>query len=248
MRKILLLIATVVVMGACSKDETPSLKINKSEVKLKYDDEFTFSIENASSVEWSSSDEFVGTIADDGKFKASHIGETTVTGNVEGTSVTAKVIIEPYITDITEPSISFGENVKSIKEFEKRTLIEETTDILLFKGEGNKENEVVYLFDDNKMKSSVLSFKVYSNLSEDLAKFYSERYRYLGSDESILFFESKDESYGLGISVNATFGMHAMYIESPSTTSAVLKNNITSMMKDKESSNEIYDIIKIIEK
>ncbi|QQT44890.1 Uncharacterised protein [Sphingobacterium multivorum] len=214
-------------LGGCSKSDSPSMQINQKEVKLKFDGSFDFKIDNASSVEWSSSDEFVGKVGSDGKFKAAHIGEATVTGKVSGNTVSAKVIVEPYVTDIVEPTVEFGASKATVKSFEKRSLFFENSDGIIYTGQGNKEKQVFYVFGNSKLSSSSLIFNTnFTDIGSILAKFYGERHQVLGTDSGTIFFQSKDKKTIIGISVGSSLGLNATYIpESSSAKAAIKKQN-----------------------
>lgn len=239
MKKLLFAAMIAFITVGCSKSESePEITLNQKEVKLKFDEDFKFTLSSGAGAAWKSSDEFVGVVDNNGNFEAKHIGETIVSVNVNGKDVNAKVIVEPYITDITEPYLSYGATKATVKSFEKRSVIAETSTALLYRGQGSKENEVFYGFENGSLNGSILSFKTYADVAKDLAKFYSERYTYVGDDDNVLYFQSKDKSYALGISVNTTFGLNATYFKTTSTKSASTKTFGLSGIK----SNKINEI------
>lgn len=230
MKKYLLIgvlsIFLAVTYSSCSKSESPKMSINQSEVKLKFDGTFDFKVENASAAEWSSSDEFVGKVGSDGKFKAGHIGETTVTAKVGENRISAKVIVEPYITDIVEPYAEFGSSKASVKSFEKRSLLIDNGDGVIYNGQGNKEKQIFYLFENSFLKSSSLIFNVnFTDISSVLAKFYGERYNVVGTDSGVIFFQSKDKKKAVGISVNSSMGLNATYFTGTANLKAFVRAN-----------------------
>ncbi len=243
--KVLALVALLFI--GCSKSEETTSAINQSEVKLKFDQEFAFALSNAGSVQWASSDPFVGTIDNSGKFTAQHIGETTITATSSGRNVTAKVIVEPYITDIVEPHFNYGANKNAIKTLEKRNLKNESSTDLLYQGQGQKENEVYYSFPGGSLDGSILTFRSYSSLATDLARFYGERYNYYGSTDDAVFFESKDEKTVIGISALASIGIGAVYIR-PSSSSRSSKLKMPEFVEKIKSDQTVLSIIDILEK
>ncbi|PVH26987.1 Ig-like domain-containing protein [Sphingobacterium corticibacter] len=243
--KALALIALLFV--GCSKNEESNYQINQSEVKLKYDGDFAFTVSNASNIEWSSSDPFVGTVDINGNFTAEHIGETTITARHAGGSTIARVIVEPYITDIVEPHFNYGANKNAIKTLEKRNLKNESSTDLLYQGQGQKENEVYYSFSGGSLDGSILTFRSYSSLATDLARFYGERYNYYGSTDDAVFFESKDEKTLIGISALASIGIGAVYIR-PSSSSRSAKLKMPKFVEKMKSDQTVLSIIDILEK
>lgn len=182
---------------ACSKDDPqPVPALSRSEAAIKYDEDVQFRVPNFSNVTWSSSDEFVGTIDESGKFTAHHVGESTVKAEVDGQTLTASVVVEPYVTDIVEPSVNFGGSVHSIKEFEKREIFSENNVYLIYYGQGDLENTVGYFTYQGVMTGAHINFKFEHSVIQSAMTFYRERYSYLGKLENGReYFDSKDGLY-----------------------------------------------------
>lgn len=78
--------------------------------------------ENASSkaVEWSSSDESVATVDQEGLIKALELGEVIITAKIDGIKSHCKLtVIHPAFASIIYPFIKWGASVDEIKAFEK---------------------------------------------------------------------------------------------------------------------------------
>lgn len=223
MKKLLLLFLAVGTLVSCSKseDSNPEFKINQKEVKLNYDGSFNFKVENASNVSWTSSDEFVGTIGSDGKFEAKHIGEVTITGKVGGSSVSAKVVVEPYITGVVEPFFDFTKGASSVKSYEKRKLISETSTFIYYSDANKYVTNSLYSLEGGVLKSSALMFV--SSSAENVVKFYGERYKFDGYEDKIGFFTSKDAKIMVGVTVDANLGLVALYMPNTSKNKASIK-------------------------
>lgn len=182
---------------ACSKDDPqPIPALSRTEAALKYDEDVQFRVPNFSNVTWSSSDEFVGTVDESGKFTAHHVGEATITAEVDGQTLTASVVVEPYVTGIVEPSVNFGGSVQSIKEYEKREIFSENNAFLIYYGQGDLENTVGYITYQGVMIGAHINLKFEHSVIQSAMTFYRERYNYLGKLENGReYFESKDGLY-----------------------------------------------------
>lgn len=225
--------AIALMFVGCGKDEvTPDYSFNEKEVKLKFDKEFSFKVNSGSATNWKSSDLFVGTISNTGIFTAKHIGETIITAEVEGKVISANVIVEPYIKEITDPYVGFGSNKSAIKQYEKRVLNYDGTYSISYKGEGVYEDEIFYSIKNSNLEWSVLSFSVKkSDIGSDLAKYFGERFDLVGVDEEdeVIFYSSQDKKTAIGISVNENFGLHALYFPFPNE--GVSKVKLTNRLK-----------------
>ncbi|PVH26986.1 Ig-like domain-containing protein [Sphingobacterium corticibacter] len=207
---------------ACSKDDPqPVPALSRTEAALKYDEDVQFRVPNFSNVTWSSSDEFVGTVDESGKFTAHHVGEAKITATVDGQTLTATVVVEPYVTGIVEPYLNFGGSVQSIMEYEKREYLEDISTVYtVFRGQGDLEKYVGYLTAQGIMVSANIEFIFNLNVIQNVMLFYKERYNYLGKGYNDRdYFESKDGSYRVFISG----GDNAYYTQDPFLASTIIE-------------------------
>lgn len=202
---------------ACSKDDSIKPELNQSEVSLHYDQGFVFNLQGASNVQWSSSDEFVGTIGENGNFSAKHIGETSITATQNGRTFTATVTVEPYITDIIEPVLKYGVYSETIRNEETREFIGEDASQVRFYGQGEREYRVYYNLKNEVVDNSVIVFTPKVNLRDDLSVFFGERYELLENTSERMSYINKEKT--IGVSIQATFavGVHATWIPSSYT-------------------------------
>lgn len=203
----------------CSKSETakPKLSLNATEVKLNYDEEFQFVLKRGeevisfSSVTTSSTDEFVGRVNNSGVFEAQHVGETDITLVHEGESIKAKIIVEPIYTFFQEPFNEFGKGKSQIKSLEKRRLLFEDTNGLIYSGENNRVEYIGYLFENNRLKGSIVDFKNSRIYVNDIMYFYDERYTFEGEEDDIYLFTNKSKNIVVGLTI-ANAELRAAYI------------------------------------
>jgi len=204
-----LCIALSILLISCGKNDNLPLTINQTEVTMRYDGTFDFSIRNVSDVEWSSSDEFVGIVGRDGKFEARHIGETTVTGRALGEFVTARVVVEPNIVGVIEPYIAFGETLPVVKDFEKRQLLHEASDLLVYTDASDYTSRARYFFEGDLFTSVSLFWS--DARTEEGKIFYAERYEFLGSSNNVHYYTDKSNSLLVSLTNDRLQGFFATY-------------------------------------
>lgn len=217
---LLLAMVAVVTISSCKKDDNaPVYSLNESEVIIHYDETFKFTMsDGASTVDanrltYFSSNESVGTISDSGEFEAKKIGESTITVKGPGSNeLTAQVVVEPYYTLYTEPSVEFGTSIQSVKSYESRTIAAETATSLLYDGENGNIEGVMYLFESNKLTGAIVVLpNGDSEFGEQLATFYFERYQFAGESDDMYFFTDEENGVAIGVGVVDSFGLTASY-------------------------------------
>ena len=223
MKKLSLLPVVLFIVMSCSKsDPEPNIFIDSATLDIKFDKEHQYVVMKGSetlsgtAVTWKSSDTLVGKIDNKGLFKGRKIGQTTITGQVDGKTVESKVTISPYSTLFKEPYLVFGSTAATIKANDKRTIVSDTPTSLTLSGENGTVRAAIYLFDNLKMKQVGLFFENSSAAVAEVTRFYNERYPAHGLVGTNAVFLSDDRTYGLIMSVNATLGYNVIY--SPSTS------------------------------
>ncbi|OZI09195.1 hypothetical protein BWI93_05160 [Siphonobacter sp. BAB-5385] len=206
---------------ACGKDSSePALKIDASEVSLHYDETHQFALKKgetavtASDYMWTSANKDIAEVDASGELEAGIVGETKVTavaksgsGNVEST---VKVI--PYYTTCKEPVITFGISQAALKPLETRTQYGTSTATgMVFTGENSKLKNVIYLFENNALTSSTLVFGFDSSLAKEVATFFLERYKPLGTANGVYFF-TVSPKVSVGVGTSSSLGMVALYM------------------------------------
>lgn len=232
-----LVIGLIISLSSCSKNEDPkpnpepaTYAINNSTVSINYDKEHQFVVKlgtgavNATTFTWTSSDPTIGTISTSGLFKGKKIGTTIIKAEGNGTTLTSQVTISPYSTLFKEPVIDFGASIASIKGKETRKFGEQFEQTLYYEGENTKVRFVAYNFEANKLISAGAFFQNTTAVVEELAKFYSERYTFLGEEENIFLFSAG--KYLIGIGQSKELGTFAIYV--PNTDSNTLMARASS--------------------
>lgn len=189
-KQLLTLLTLAVILTSCSKKESePKYSLDKATLELNYDKEHQFVIKQGtkdideSEFEWTSTDETVGEVSASGLFQAHKIGETTIKAVGPKGTLTSVVKITPYSTLCAEPYVKFGASLSLVKSKETRTLLKEDIDALYYKGENAKIINVLYGFTDNSLEAIFLIFPNSEAVVKEVAKFFDERYTYLGEDD-----------------------------------------------------------------
>ena len=242
MRKLSLFFLLAILSVSCSKDKDaePATVLSDSDLKLHYDDTHQYALTkgtesvSATTFKWTSSDTLVGRVDQSGKFTGRRIGQTTIKAVSSDGKVNAesKVTIEPYSTLCTEPVLDFKSNQAAIKAKEKRTVQGEDTASVAYKGENAKLRGVAYIFTKNALTHSILVFTETQAVADEAATFLSERYDYIGEDESIFYFTNNKVI--VGFLEEEQLGLVAIYVPFSAgglKTSATYKQTIKAIFK-----------------
>ena len=221
-KQLLTLLVPVLLIISCSKkDDKPSTTLDLDKVSLNYDKTHQFKLSegsktvDAAKATWSSSDLSVGTINAAGLFTASKVGSTTIQAVINGSTITSEVTVVPYSHLCVEPVAEFGISMSAVKSREKRTLEQQTTNGLMYKGENAKLLNVLYSFQATGLESSILLLSPTNAVVEESAKFFAERYPFAGESDGIFFFEDLKTTVGVGYL--ESLGFVAVYFPSSIT-------------------------------
>lgn len=163
-------------------------------------------------MQWSSSNEIVGTIGENGNFSAKRIGETYITTKVGRKAFTAKVTVEPYVTDIIEPVLKYGVYSETIRNEETREFISEDASQVRFMGQGERENRFYYNLRNGVVDNSVIVFNENERITDDLRKFFGERYELLEDRGDRLTYLNRETNIGVTLSSSFGLGIQATWI------------------------------------
>ena len=220
-QQLLALLTITLIISSCSKKEKDPPKlvytIDKTEVSMKYDKSHQYVIKegsteiDASKVKFTSSNEVVGTIDQDGLFDAKRIGSTTIKAEGAGFSLTSVITVEPYSNLCKEPYYVLGIGKAAVKTQESRMLLDETATGLVYKGENTKVRTIIYLFEGSGLNSAAILFQNNTSVIEESVKFFSERYEYQGESDDVYFFANKDVL--IGVSDHVDLGFNAIYLK-----------------------------------
>ena len=198
-RKVLFVLAAFVMLStmfvACSKDDDDDdgFTVNKQSITLAHDGtETVVASENAT---WSSDNEFVATVDNNGVITGKHVGEATITATANGKSQKVKVTVKAMYNTIPEPITDFSLSKSEVKAKETHTLYKEEDYKLNYTTNASKSELVMYSFDETsgKLKSSAWGAALTAVAPSELVGFLTERYQLLTYDDDYYYFANSDE-------------------------------------------------------
>lgn len=205
------LIACIFSLSCNKEKKEPSLTLNTSTLISHRGDYFFFEIKKGNEIispmefKWSLDNEYIGAATQHGLFFAERVGTGKITATRNGETLVADVTVEPVFNFLTtDLIIDFNFSFDVIKGLEKREFISEITSEqltykqLIYKGDTDKINSIIYLF--NKTESSDRLYSVTVEYSDeipldDLLFYYSELYYFLGGNSGVHQFSPVDYRY-----------------------------------------------------
>ncbi len=225
-----------ILFSACSKDDTPSMSINKSEITLtRNQDESIIVTPNASGCLFDSDNILIASVSTEGKVTGITVGTTfiTVTNSLQGFTAKCKVAVDPVYNTLKEPYLDFGALKSKVKTNETRTLVSETSTGLIYEGENSNINYIIYLFDSlGNMTGAGVIFPI--SKMDTIVNFLAERYVPIGYDDGFGIFMSNDEKMIVGITEYNTSYIMAVYTEKSTTKSSesAIENQMVDLVSN----------------
>jgi|GEM_PF-986207 len=227
--KITLAFLSIVLISSCSKKDdkisSPQnlVSLDTKSISLHYDESHQFYFVNksviASDYNWVSTDETIGTVDRSGKFTAQKIGTTTIKATKGSEVFESQVTVVPYSTICKEPYWNFSDNISATKGKETRTILSQTSTSLVYTGENAKIRNIMYMYDSTsgKMSSAAILFAYGDAVIQEAAKFFKERYYYLGEDTdadsgNTFYYFGDEKNIVIGITQDAKLGLITIYI------------------------------------
>jgi len=223
-------------MSGCKNDEE-LLSLNTTEITLKPDETFNLVVSpDASGCVFKSGNDNIAEVYSSGLILARLVGETsiTVTNSDKGYLAKCKVIVTPVYSMYREPYLVFGKPKSNIKSYETRQISQENDTSILYSGENQFIDSLMYLFDISAYTSSLCAIP--SSQSTLLINYLTERYVYYGSLTTGL--TARLTTDGKTFVVTQNFSSSRIYVYYfPKTT----PKNGTGMIYDSESVKTIVD-------
>ena len=188
-----MLLSLSTILVACGKDdEEDNFTVDKQSITLTHD--ATETVIASANATWTSDNEFVATVGNNGVITGNHVGEATITATSGGQSKTVKVTVKPKYNTITEPVIDFGLSKSEIKSKISGTPDTEEDYTLNYKI--SKSELLMYMFDEStgKLESSAWgSIDALSIVPSELVGFLTERYQPITSKDNYYFFANSNK-------------------------------------------------------
>lgn len=186
----LAVILSVCMFASCNKDDDAAISLNEKEVTLQVDGKQQLKATGDVS-KWSSANDFIASVSENGMITANHVGETSIMAQGSGGFALCNVIVKPQYTYYVEPLCKEGATKNDIKQFEKRKLHSEDSERLFYDGENSLLTAVVYQFDTNgKLKFVMLMLPHHNSttLASQLINFLLERYNSFADIDGVYTF------------------------------------------------------------
>ena len=188
MRKVLFLLPVLVFLflyGCSSDDENTKLSLNKSAVTLNY--KTTEQLEASGKVEWTSENDFVASVNENGVIEGKHVGKTFIVASNGTEEVKCAVEVTPKYNIYREPILDFGITKEELKGRENRELLSETSTAIKYRGNsGSAASEIAYAFKNDKMNGAGALLK--SSYSSVIMDFLIERYQAAFQEDGVFYF------------------------------------------------------------
>lgn len=189
MKKIAIIIATIISLCACEKFST--LRLNTEDVIMYSLDEH-YIISDGTNVSFSSENPYIATVnATTGKVTGMHLGETYINVTADQGSAKVKVTIKPKYHTIEDPYIKWGASKDDVLEAVGKTPYSyEEYEISYLYGDayyGDPHIATSYLFKSNIYLRSVMVL-INNNYYAEAALYLAERFQYIGEKDNVLVF------------------------------------------------------------
>lgn len=188
MKKFILSLALVVpmVFTSCGDDnDDATLSLDKGSVEINYGGNTTIKASEKNCT-WSSSNEFVATVDQDGKVTAQHVGEAKITASKDGLQASCVVTVNATNFNYIMPYTVWGASIADVKSYMSNisgpTLGVDTDDALGYATNGDFPI-YTYAFINKGLGSSALYVEDTDDNIDGLSAFLKQRYAVYGEDD-----------------------------------------------------------------
>ena len=151
---------------------------------------------------WSSSDEWVATVSQDGTVEALRVGTATIRVEIQGgIYATCSITVNPVYSSWQDPLLLFGSTPLSVMMSETRTMDNLTNftegQAIVYNGEaGSRLQYCAYVFASGALISTLLAFTDTDQTAINFARGYcAERYMLLGEIDGISVYRDRDGTH-----------------------------------------------------
>lgn len=232
-----LILLVSLLIFSCGKEDPQDENITLSQTAIEIDYEETFRLDatfirdgySPTGFIWESANPNIAAVRNDGTITGQRVGTTIITVYTADRlfSADCEVTVNPTNFLYIEPLFDFGQNKAYIRANETRNFWDESDTAMLFEGENDNIYGVVYVFEETLYDYSFALLNIETEEEAlNLIAFLDQRYEFLGSDESFLYFEN--EEVLLGVSEDED-GVFVVYIPNDGPVDA--SNRIERLQK-----------------
>jgi len=231
MKRVLFIMLTVINAVACEM-ESRLASINViSDMDMYVGDKIVLNVSYSPAdalvpaYHYRSSDRFVASVNDQGVVVCHHVGTCTIMVATADTrfSTACVIHVKPNNNLFCDPTLDFNLTKTAVKLKETdRTIVYETSTMLVLQGGENPVQQVAYRFDENQqLIASVV--KLSASVSSDLKDFMTERYDYLPTAErnNLQIWRGCDMEIVTMMADNAWFVVYTPFLGKSTVESAI---------------------------
>lgn len=241
MRKILFVMTlTAMVLTGCSKEDVkPPMSIKNNDLSIHHDGTVKLIVENAAeAVTYSSENELIAEVSDDGIVTGGVKGSTKITVKSGQETAICNVTVETLINYIPEPNMQFGQSrtvIKNAVKSDGEVIFDDESMYAQSRFVDGSEFLYIYLFEDDKLQVSIFAFETTSKTISVIADFLLERYIAVSSTKTYEYtFISPDQKTAVGLfpsdDLSTIFVMYMPVEETRSTTRDHYKEIIKNIL------------------
>ncbi len=239
MKKVMLFFIAAICLTTfigCEKDKDVELPLTLKSTSTTLTSSQTFNITvtpDTVGCTYESENDLIASVSTNGLITAKRVGETNIVvkNNKKNFTSKFKVTVTPKYSMYKEPYLVFGSTKAAIKNYEKRSLMEEAETYINYYGENSTTSGILYSFSNSTYEvSACLIPTSYSSL---LSSFMAERYVYMGRSGDYLVSVTTDYKATVTAYVYSTSYWMVMY------------SNNTTFKKGAKSNTNLSNFIKI---
>lgn len=215
-KKLFSLLSILIIFLGCKEEVEYTL--SPTSVSINAADTYNLEVSPASdSWTFETENKWITTVTSKGIITADRVGSTNIVVKNTDNNYVAKcrVTVLPNYSMYKDPYLTLGVSKSTVKSFEKRALYSEATDNLIYNGENATLTNLIYLFENTKLRS--IGCIVPTSYSSLMGSFLAERYVYLGESDDILIFVTPDFKIAIGASVVSIYSWMIIYMENSET-------------------------------
>lgn len=228
-----MLLCTVfcLILSSCSDSKDDEVKINESSISLYYEETKQLEASGSNNIAWSTDNNFVAKVSNNGMVTANHVGKTIIRANDAICEVTVKPKHNLYKDPITEWGITKSEVIKRLG-----TPDEDSGNIIGYVTNNSKAPITMYMFENDKLTTACPSVMI--SYTATLLDFLIERYQPVDvnvTDLTATFINAMtfDEStIAVHIAPNLSLGMYLTMYINPHTKTRSMNDSYEEQLLD----------------